>query len=104
MEAWQNKTFGEFELAELKKELPGELVAIERRIFDLESQFLEEIACNGNLLRRWTETGCLKLPSAKSAIYKKKPVLADRVFSLSSMSSAVYKLMEEEQSKLSGDQ
>lgn len=71
MEAWQKNTFGEFDFAELKKDLSGNLVAIERRIFNLESQFLEEVACNGNLLRRWTETGCIKLPSAKSAIYKK---------------------------------
>ena len=100
METLLKSTVGESELAELKKEIQTELVTTERKIFELETQFLEEVACNGNLLRRWTETGCMKLPSAKSAIYKKKPVLADRVFSLSSMSSGVYKLMEEEQSRL----
>lgn len=87
----------EKELSELKKQLETELNDIEKKIFDLESLYLEETMHCGNVLRGWDNYLSLKSQKNNPPFTKKNKISAnERIFSLSSTTSPANKKMEEE--------
>ena len=89
---------GQREVAELRRNLQKELEALEHTIFNVERVYLEQTSHYGNLVQGWDLQNYLKtqrLSTLHSASVPKKvkPLLKDRIFSLSSTTSEAQKLL-----------
>lgn len=84
-------------LQKKKKELRQELSAIEKQIYDLETQYLEETKDFGNIFTGWDA-----YLSADKSKAKKTINTEDRIFSLSSVTSPASRREESNKRKTSG--
>uniref|UniRef100_A0A0G4H9D3 Chromatin modification-related protein MEAF6 n=1 Tax=Chromera velia CCMP2878 TaxID=1169474 RepID=A0A0G4H9D3_9ALVE len=70
------------DIVEHRKQMEEELKKVEQKIFELETQYLEETASFGNVLRGWDVRGTDAKAKPKARVNQ-----ADRWFSLSSVTS-----------------
>lgn len=91
----------ESELLELRAELQRELARTESVIFHLETCYLEEALRSGSCCSPGSQVRCWESAASRSASrggLGKRPLPSERIFSMSSMTSGVHRLIDEDAS------